>query len=144
MADTRDRELVLTEKKPKHLEFIQQGIDRMENNAILLKGWTIILAATLLGLFATDNAGVALILAICLPVIGFWFLDAYFLSQERMLRTLHNRVRFKEEDEIDFSMDLGEFKSEGRNNLIQSMFFSSLFLFYLPMVVIVIAVALIR
>ena len=39
------------------------------------------------------------------PALVFWFLDGYFLWQERLFRALYDEVRIKEESEIDFSLD---------------------------------------
>lgn len=128
--------MVIIENKPKHLEFIQRSIDRLENNSILLKGWTIILVATMLGLSLSnsgaDGSGIP-VYVICLPVLGFWLLDAHFQSQERQFRALHEYVRSVPEDDITYSMDTSVQKKDPRNGLLQSMFISSLILFYLPM-----------
>ncbi len=143
--DTINRQtinMVMDVHKPKHLEFIQRSIDRLENNSILLKGWTIILAATLLGLFVSNSDTIASlpIFAICLPVLGFWLLDAHFQSQERLFRALHEQVRHVDEDDINYSMDTSEQRKNPRNGLVRSMFISSLAVFYPPMAVIVILV----
>lgn len=137
---TYQLETVVVPRKPKHLEFIQQTIDRMESNSILLKGWTIILTATLLGLFS-DDATSRHIFTLCLPIIGFWVLDGIFQSQQRQFRALHDRVRNKRERDIDFSMDLTEEKNDPKNGLVASMFFSNLGLFYAPVVIIVLVTA---
>ena len=39
------------------------------------------------------------------PAIAFWFLDGYFLRQERLYRALYDQVRSLSEENIDFSMD---------------------------------------
>ena len=139
-ARSERSEFVIVENKPKHLEFIQRSIDRLENNSILLKGWTIILTATLLGLFVSNSDSVASIpiFVICLPVLGFWFLDGHFQSQERQFRALHEHVRHISEEDIDYSMNTSEQKKEPRNGLLQSMFISSLAMFYPPMAAIII------
>lgn len=140
----RPDQFVIVENKPKHLEFIQRSIDRLENNSILLKGWTIILAATLLGLFVSNSDSVESvpIFVICLPVLGFWLLDAHFQSQERLYRALHESVRKVEEEDIDYSMDVSEQKKDNRNGLVQSMIVSSLAMFYPPMAAIIVLMGL--
>ncbi len=140
----RPDQFVIVENKPKHLEFIQRSIDRLENNSILLKGWTIILAATLLGLFVSNSDSVESvpIFVICLPVLGFWLLDAHFQSQERLYRALHESVRKVDEDDIDYSMDVSEQKKDKRNGLVQSMIVSSLAMFYPPMAAIIVLMGL--
>ena len=137
------RGFIFVDYKTKHLEFIQQGIDRMGSSSILLKGWTIILAATMLGLFA-DQAQVNLVsLVVCLPVIGFWILDGYFVSQQRLARALHNHVRMLAEEQIDFSMDTSVQEEDPQNGLVMSMFMSNLIVFYVPMIVVVIGLGIV-
>ena len=43
------------EKKLKHLEFIQQAINRMASNLFLLKGWTVTLIAAMFALAAKES-----------------------------------------------------------------------------------------
>lgn len=95
---------VMTESKLKHLEFIQNVINRLSTNSFLLKGWTVVLVAAMFVLSRQTN-GEAFIYLAFLPAVIFWGLDAYFLWQERVYRELYNRVRAKEAEEIDFDMD---------------------------------------
>ncbi len=92
------------ERKLKHLEFIQFVISRMATNSFLIKGWSITIASAIFVL-STKDGNPSLIPVAYLPVIVFWFLDAYFLRQERLYRKLYNDVRAKVPDEIDFSLD---------------------------------------
>jgi hypothetical protein len=43
------------ENKLKHLEFIQQAINRMASNLFLLKGWTVTLIAAMFALAAKES-----------------------------------------------------------------------------------------
>jgi hypothetical protein len=99
------------ENKTKHLEFIQGVITRMANTSFLLKGWSITVVAGLFALSASGRRTSVLVLAIVLAVI-FWFLDSYFLWQERMYRALYDEVRLKPQDAIDFSMDASRFSDQ--------------------------------
>src|SRR2546421_3517124 len=96
------------EKKLKHLELIQNVINRMANNSFFVKGWCVTLVSVLLALASQNNNPKYVIIAF-LPSIMFWILDAYFLRQERLFRKLYDRVRAQEEDSIDFSMNTSEF-----------------------------------
>jgi hypothetical protein len=96
------------ENKRTHLEFIQAVINRMANISFLLKGWSITVIAGLFALSARQDSFVLLVLAFLLTLI-FWFLDAYFLWQERLYRQLYNHVRKLSEGDIDFSMDASGF-----------------------------------
>ena len=42
------------------------------------------------------------------PAIVFWFLDGYFLHQEKLFRALYDQVRILNDDEIDFSMNTSD------------------------------------
>jgi len=121
------------EDKRKHLEFIQGAINRMASNLFFLRGWTITLIAALFTFFVKD-ANTNFIFVVYFPVIIFWILDGYFLSQERLFRDLYNHVRKLDEKEIDFSMNTSEYNENKRNGWLRSMFSSTLLFFYLPLV----------
>ena len=87
-----------------HLQIIQGVINRLSQNSFLLKGWAVVLVS---GLFALA-AGSSEILFVCLaylPAIAFWWLDAYYLRQERLYRALYNEMREIEDADVDFAMD---------------------------------------
>ena len=93
------------DRKLKHLEFIQGVINRLSNNSFLLKGWSVVLVSALFALSA-NNSNVGFIFLAYIPGIVFWGLDGYFISLERDYRKHYERVRIKEPDDIDFSMDM--------------------------------------
>jgi hypothetical protein len=118
------------EKKVKHLEFIQQAINRMASNLFLLKGWTVTLIAAMFALAAKESKGLYFVLAY-FPTFMFWLLDGYFLSQERRFRSLYEHVSKLEESAIDFSMDTQPFKNTPpRNKWSRSLFSSTLLIYY--------------
>lgn len=123
------------ENKRKHLEFIQNIITRMAGNLFFLRGWTITLIAALLALFAKGNNSNYIIYFLIVLTFVFWILDGYFLSQERLFKSLYNHVRKQKEEEIDFSMDTSEYKQYKKNTLIYSMFSPTLLVFYLPLII---------
>lgn len=92
------------ERKVKHLEFIQGVVNRLSTNSFLLKGWSVVLVAALLGLGTQEETAELVYLAL-LPVLVLWGLDGYFLWQERLYRLLYDFVREKDEESIDFSMN---------------------------------------
>lgn len=77
--------------KIKHLEFIQSTITRMNQNSFQIKGWMITLVSALLALYVSSEKVVYILIAI-VPTIVFWFLDAYYLQQERRFRGVYNDV----------------------------------------------------
>jgi hypothetical protein len=115
-------------KKIKHLEFIQLVITRMNVNSFLLKGWSVTLVAALFAFAAKDtNIEYVLITYISTPL--FWFLDGYYLSQERQYRGLYNSVKNKNESDINFDMNAKSFKN-WNTGWISSVFSITLILFY--------------
>ena len=120
------------ETKQKHLEFIQTAINRMAGNCFLLKGWAITLVAALFALSAKD-ANCNYFLIAYFPVIIFWILNGYFLSQERLFRALYDHVRKLDESKIDFSMNTSNFETS-KNNWLCSIFSKTLLIFYLTLV----------
>ena len=124
----------MIEKKLKHLEFIQLVITRMNVNSFLLKGWAITLVAALFAFAAKDtNIKYVLITYVSTPL--FWFLDGYYLSQERQYRALYNEVKDKAEEQIDFNMNAKSFDI-GRNMWLPSVFSMTLNLFYGTLIII--------
>lgn len=100
----------LKEYMLKEISIIQDIIKRMGFNSFMIKGWAITLVVVALLLKGTEyQVGIAFI-----PLLVFWFLDAYFLWQERMYRKLYEWVinnRLKT-DEYLFDMNAYRFKDE--------------------------------
>ena len=66
----------MDEVKRQHLTFIQGVITRMNTNSFQIKGWTITIVSALLALYANSFNVIYIFVAI-IPVLLFWFLDAY-------------------------------------------------------------------
>lgn len=121
---------MIMESKVKHLEFIQQAINRMASNLFLLKGWTVTLIAAMFALAANESRDLYFALAY-FPTLMFWLLDGFFLSQERRFRALYDHVRTLDENAIDFSMDTQPFKdTPTRNRWLHSLFSPTLLIYY--------------
>ena len=98
-----------TEILHKEIDLIQGVINRMANNSFLLKGWIISLIAVILAL--TKDTIVATELSyfnaiFILPVIVFWYLDAYFLHKERCYRKLYDWVITNRSDTTEYAYNL--------------------------------------
>ena len=78
-------------EKIKHLEFIQNIITRMNSNSFAIKGWMVAILSALLALYANSSNEIFMFIAI-LPTFIFWFLDAFYLAQERRFRCLYDDV----------------------------------------------------
>lgn len=79
------------DNKIKHLEFIQATVTRMNQNSFQIKGWMITIVSALLALYASSSKKIYIIIAI-VPTVVFWFLDTYYLQQERKFRAIYNDV----------------------------------------------------
>jgi hypothetical protein len=91
----------------KEIDLIQACITRMANNSFLLKGWAITIIAVVLALAdkAVNPAVLSTILLI--PLISFWYLDAFFLRTEKMYRKMYEWVLEKRKaDDLAFLYDL--------------------------------------
>ena len=126
--------------KIKHLEFIQATITRMAGNSFLLRSWSVTLAAALFAIAAKDTNS-KLIAVAYYPILIFWILDGYFLSQERLFRALFDKVRQLPDSAIDFSMDTREFYG-GRNSWAAAALSKTVVIFYASVLVVMLFVAL--
>lgn len=122
------------EKTLKHLEMIQNVINRLANSSFFLKGWTVIFVAAVLG-FATKDSNPMYVWLAAIPTLSFWALDGFYLNQERLYRRLYDAVRQTEEDEIDFSMDTTPFKK--KLDWLKSIFSKTLLPFYLTILIVI-------
>ncbi|MDE0318035.1 MAG: hypothetical protein OXM61_24405 [Candidatus Poribacteria bacterium] len=122
------------EKKLKHLELIQNVINRLANSSFFLKGWTVIFVAAVLG-FATKDSKPIYVWLAAIPTVSFWLLDGFYLNQERLFRRLYDAIREIDEGEIDFSMDTASYKQNG--DWIKAVFSKTLLPFYIPIMLVI-------
>lgn len=92
-------------EKIEHLKMIQGIIARMNTNSFQIKGWTITLVSALLALYANSGKVTYIFIAI-IPVLIFWFLDSYYLQQERKFRALYNDIV----NAANYGTDIKEFE----------------------------------
>ena len=104
----------------KEIDLIQGVITRMANNSFMLKGWIVSLIAVLLAL--TDQTIVATKLTyfnfiLILPVLVFWYLDAFFLHKEKCFRKLYDWVieNRMSSDEFLYSLDYTRFEQQEKS-----------------------------
>ncbi|SHM84060.1 hypothetical protein [Flavobacterium saccharophilum] len=128
------------ENKLKHLEFLHNTINRMSANSFIIKGWVITLLSAIFVLADKQtNQNYIYLIFIVVPV--FWYLNAYFLLQERKFRSLYNDVRIKKENEIDFSMNVSSYKN-GKNKIKKCFWASSIWPLYIFLFIIALIVTL--
>lgn len=124
------------DNKHKHLELVQGVINRMANNSFMLKGWAVTLVAGIFALAGKDTDKLYFLVTY-VPVLVFWGLDAYYLLQERLYRSLYEKVRETEEDHIDFSLKatIEEFDSN-KNSYCSCLLSKTELWFYMPLAVV--------
>ena len=100
------------ENKYKHMDYVQSAISRMASNSFYLKGWNITIIAAIVALSFKESDWRIYACALVLNVV-FWFLDAYYLKQEKLFRELYNKVpKISDDNLVDFSMNTSEFKEK--------------------------------
>ena len=122
------------ENKRKHLEFIQNVIDRQAKNSFLLKGWGITIIAALFAFTSKDGA-LKPILTVYALILVFWVLDSYYLWQERLYRALYGHVRKLKDEDIDFDMNAKRFSKETNCSWWDTVSSRTLFLFYFSLMI---------
>lgn len=95
----------------KHLEFIQGIINRSNSNSFQIKNWMITIVTALLALYASSKGNVVFIFVAIAPTTIFWFLDAYYLQQERKFRKLYDAIVDGRSDIATFKMPINKFDS---------------------------------
>jgi hypothetical protein len=103
-----DKPNSLGEERVKHLEIIQNIITRFSSNSFLIKGWAITVTAALYA-YAASRSSWQIALPAPLPAIAFWYLDSYYLRQERAFRLLFEDVRNMSPGTERFSMNINPY-----------------------------------
>ncbi|MER6169416.1 hypothetical protein [Streptomyces violaceorubidus] len=130
----------LSADRIKHLEFIQSIVTRLGNNSFLLKGWVMTLTAAVLALSA-GRLSWQIALSGIFPLLGFWFLDSYFLRQERLFRILYEEARTPQSTVEMLSLNVGPYLA--RVTLAKVAFSQTLVLFYGALLIAHLVVALV-
>lgn len=96
--------------KISHLGLIQGVIERMGRNSFIIKIQAIVFASGSLFFIASSFGdinpliGLLILVWLVLSILLFLFLDAYYLSEEKLFRDLYDKVRGFDNEPIDFSM----------------------------------------
>jgi hypothetical protein len=123
----------------KEIDLIQSIISRMANNSFLLKGWLVSLIAIILVLTkGIDMAFYSLILF--LPVMVFWYLDAFFLHKERCYRKLYDWVIENRENTEEYLYNLDYTRFEGQVKKVYCIMLSRTLLPFYGLMVLILAV----
>ncbi|MCZ7373402.1 hypothetical protein [Micromonospora sp. WMMC250] len=103
---------------------------RLGNSSFLMRGWTLTIVTALLALLTTRFQP-WLAAAGLVPLTAFWFLDGYFLWQERLFRALYDDVITATSSVPLMSMDLRPYTQV--RTWRDATFSRTLALFYVPL-----------
>lgn len=126
----------------KELDLIQSVISRMAHNSFLIKGWAMTLMSALIAfgkdLILAENAGVYYLVLMIGILIPFWWLDAYFLKQERAFRCLYKDAISdpKAESRTMFNLNPGEHMRNIKSVWL-IMWRDAILWFYLPFILMI-------
>jgi hypothetical protein len=118
----------------REIALVQDVIKRMASNSFFIKGWTITLVAATLIL---KGSKIQTLIAF-IPLFGFWFLDSYYLRQERLYRKLYEWVIKNRTTDATNCYDLStkRFKKDV-HSIFRIVFSQTIFWFYFPILLII-------
>ena len=93
-----------TPERIKHMELVQAVIARLANEAALVRGWALTVAAAFYG-FAAKSLNWRTAAVGLMPVGAFWWLNVYYLWSEQKYRRLYNRLVESGDTVAPFFMD---------------------------------------
>ena len=111
MAKTNN---IYSEDGRQYLQMMQENITRMASNSANCKSWLMALISALFAIGASVDALQGWIFFTVVPVIMFWWLDAYYLKLERGMRNRQklfiNIVNNSISSEDDYNAALFDFR----------------------------------
>ena len=134
------------EKKIQNLIMIQSTKDRMSSSSAILKGFSATIVTGISAITFKDIKNGWILMLLCIPTLGFFMLDIYYLQLERKFRFLYEQVRL-DKHEIDFSMKLTRDKLEiiKANAQIKDCLKSfCIWGFYLPISIVIIVLLILK
>ena len=109
----------------KEVDIIQGIINRMWTNSFTIKGWTVMLVVWVITLNKFNQANYLALLAMALvAILIFWWLDSYFLQQERLYRKLYKWVIENRVISDQYLFDMNPERLFRKEDCIVRVFFS--------------------
>ena len=121
----------------KEIEIIEDIIKRMASNSFLIKGWTVTLVVATFLLKGSKEQ----VLISFIPILIFWYLDSYYLWQERLYRELYKWVINNRPENEKYLFDLNTERLKKEVAPQSSVMFSRTLLpFYGSLIIIVLII----
>ncbi|WP_323842786.1 hypothetical protein [Moraxella sp. Pampa] len=116
-------------KMHKEIDLLQSCINRMANNSFLIKGWSITIVSLILTL---GKGSQNFVYVVILPILAFWYLDAFYLSSERAYRKRYEWIINNRPSNLENLYDLNSINFQiPTENILKVMFSKTLSVFYL-------------
>jgi len=122
-------------KKESHLAMILSIINRISQNNLILKGWTIVAVPIFFILSESSGHEYFIYLAYFITII-LWSFDGYLLFKQKSYLALYDKVRLTDEWDIDYVIDISELHTS-KVKLIKSVLSKTLILFYGSIIVLI-------
>lgn len=127
MAKQKNNQFFIEEVK-----ILQDVIKRMASNSFQIKTWTItLIVATMLLKGNEYHIFIAFI-----PLLAFWYLDSYYLRQERFFREKYNWLIKYRETNSDKVFDIASYQVKKVDSIPKIMFSISILPFYISIFVV--------
>lgn len=129
-------------KKQKQLSKIRSKITKLNQNSFVVKGISLtIVIAFLVFIRQLSQFKYAFLLIAGLMLLCI--LDTHYLQTERRYKKMYELTEDKEEDMIDFDMKITDMQKNKHNSFFVCLFSKSIILFYLPLILILLIIAII-
>ena len=121
-----DQNEINNSNKVKHLEFVQNIINRLATASFSIKTATVAIVTAITGFYGNnDSAGTKHLCLYLFPSVIFWILYSYYLEKERKFRDIYKNICSR--NETDFLMGDVRISFKG---MIKSMLSMSIMMFY--------------
>lgn len=127
MAKQKNNQFFVEEVK-----ILQDVIKRMASNSFQIKTWTITLVVATMLLKGNEYH----ILIAFIPLLAFWYLDSYYLQQERFFREKYNWLIKYRETNSDKIFDIASYQVKKVDSILKIMLSMSILPFYASIFVI--------
>ncbi len=125
-----------TEKVVEHLKMTQAVINRLANNCVLVKGWSMTIIIAAMVFIAKHDIQSPYFIPV--PILLVWVLDGYFLWQERLFRQVYGEIRVQ--SDTDFEMNPMKHRNKPECSWLSAIFSVTLVIFYIVEIVFIIGV----